>query len=234
MKTPSAIPHGPGRCRAASAFTLTEMLVTTAILIILSALLLPVARSAKAQADTAGCLSNLHAMGTAVFSYAADNNGFLVNNTYDSSIPPKEITRWQTHLDPFLDPNWSSWTKAPSAKKSVFRCPSKHDPAEVLLYGLNQELMNTSAEPQRALRYLSAIRSPAHYVLASDTSGSGWVISSSLNKMKTISGVTTRHDGHPNFLYADGHVAPFRQELKGYLDDPDPFYQRMWFARFQQ
>ncbi len=211
-----------------------EILVTVAIIAVLGSLLISGVGKAMERARTVGCLSNLRSLGAAIHSHAGEHDGFLVNNTYDSN--GKETVRWQTELDPYLTPNWTKWTKA-TASKSAFRCPAKKPPGSVsdqgLFYGLNQELMNTAAEPNRGRLALASVVSPSQYVLASDTQGAGWIISSSLSNM-TLCGVTTRHDGHPNFLYADGHVAPFTRELKGYLEAwNDPFYRAMWHARYR-
>lgn len=231
----------PTECcsRQTRGFTLPELLLSVVIAVILAALVMTGTRFARDRAEDAGCLSNLRHLGVAIHTYAGDHNGFLVNNTYDSDTG-KETVRWQTALDPYLEPNWTTWTKALSAArfahaiKSVFYCPAARRPgSEVLFYGLNQELMNTAAEPTRGRLSLPSLTSPSQWVLASDTSGSGWVISSSLNKLQSVSGVTKRHDGHPNFLYADGHAESFTRELKGYLESTDPFYQALWHARYR-
>jgi len=59
-------------------FTLTEVLVVTAITTVLIAMLLPVLSLARESARTTVCLSNLRQIGAALQGYAADHSGYLV------------------------------------------------------------------------------------------------------------------------------------------------------------
>jgi prepilin-type N-terminal cleavage/methylation domain-containing protein/prepilin-type processing-associated H-X9-DG protein len=66
-------------------FTLVELLVVTAILGILAALLLPALGSAKQAGRKAACLSNLRQVGMAVHEYAQDSEGRI---PYGPKAPP--------------------------------------------------------------------------------------------------------------------------------------------------
>jgi len=59
------------------AFTLIELLVVIAIIAILAAILFPVFAQAKLAAKKASDLSNLKQIGTAVYMYSNDNDGYL-------------------------------------------------------------------------------------------------------------------------------------------------------------
>jgi prepilin-type N-terminal cleavage/methylation domain-containing protein len=59
------------------AFTLVELLVVIAIVAILAALLFPLVGSMRRSASSAISVSNLGKIGTAIVTYAADNNGTL-------------------------------------------------------------------------------------------------------------------------------------------------------------
>jgi len=63
----------PGRTPG-SAFTLTELLVTIAIIAALAALLLPVLGGAKEAGRSTACISNLHQIGVALQLYVQDND----------------------------------------------------------------------------------------------------------------------------------------------------------------
>jgi prepilin-type N-terminal cleavage/methylation domain-containing protein len=74
------------------AFTLVELLVVIAILAILAALLFPLVGSMRIKASSAISVSNLRNIGTAILTFAADNNGTLPGPAW-SQLGPK----WQTN-----------------------------------------------------------------------------------------------------------------------------------------
>lgn len=62
-------------------FTLIEMLVVIAIIVILAALLLPALSTAQASGKSANCRNNLKQLAIATQIYSADNEGRLIENS---------------------------------------------------------------------------------------------------------------------------------------------------------
>ncbi|MFC1582642.1 type II secretion system protein [Planctomycetota bacterium] len=63
-------------------FTLVELLVVIAVIMLLVALILPVMTSVRIQAKTAVCLSNMRQVGLGVQAYTLDNRGHLPGNYF--------------------------------------------------------------------------------------------------------------------------------------------------------
>src|SRR5437870_801356 len=83
------------------AFTLVELLVVVAVIMILAALLLPVLSKAKAQAQRILCLNNLKQLGLVWTLYADDNGDALaVNETLRDAIRDTPWVRGGSHYDP--------------------------------------------------------------------------------------------------------------------------------------
>ena len=68
-------------------FTLVELLMVIAIIVILSSMLLPALNKAKIKAKELNCISNLKQISAMVFTYAGDYNNWLVPVYLDSGNP---------------------------------------------------------------------------------------------------------------------------------------------------
>ena len=77
MKRGMSMARRAGRGSLLSGFTLIEILVVVAIILLLLAILLPTMRKARDMSKRSVCLSNLHQQGLAFSSYARDHNDVL-------------------------------------------------------------------------------------------------------------------------------------------------------------
>jgi prepilin-type N-terminal cleavage/methylation domain-containing protein/prepilin-type processing-associated H-X9-DG protein len=67
------------------AFTLIELLVVIGIVVVLIAILLPTLSQARSTARRTACGTNLHSVGTAIYTYASENNGSI---PFGPTAPP--------------------------------------------------------------------------------------------------------------------------------------------------
>lgn len=80
------------------AFTLTELLITIAIIVVGTALLLPVLMQARTKGRGISCLSNLMQLSKAQIMYADDHSGSFAT-AYGAEEPHRY---WLTELSPYL------------------------------------------------------------------------------------------------------------------------------------
>jgi len=84
-------------------FTLIELLVVIAVIALLTAILVPVLRSAREKGQRAVCMGNLRQLHLAWWSYAEDHDGCIVPIWVKTS-PPAEILSWAYKTTFVVDP----------------------------------------------------------------------------------------------------------------------------------
>jgi prepilin-type N-terminal cleavage/methylation domain-containing protein len=133
------------------AFSLIEVIVVLAIIVILIGLLLPTLSGARAASKSIACQSNMRQIGQAMMIYANENAGWLFppdDGNFTSLAPVNH--RWPQivlHAKPPLDPNSQDprdWTP------KVCLCPADDpDPNEAHSYVVNGHLV------EKKVRYFS-------------------------------------------------------------------------------
>jgi len=103
MNTPRSRPRG---------FTLTELLVTVGIVAALTAIALPLARSAIRSSQRAGCLSNLRQIGLGIESYLQDHAGRMPELEMARASRDEDAMVLETVLEPYIGDD------------EVFHCPA--------------------------------------------------------------------------------------------------------------
>lgn len=204
------------------AFSLIELLIVTAILAILTGILLPALGKAKATARRSVCAMNLKQFGSASLMYADDYQGY-----YPVTIDADFLTRWPYLLAPYLKYDWDNRTTKNNA--SVFHCPDG-DPvtkwANVTLYQSRGYAYNKSVTYNNLFGTgnIRTLKSSSDTFLMMDFwydevsnatatfykvegylyggSASGYYLHNSGN----IKDIAYRHQNALNCLFADGHV----------------------------
>ena len=95
--------------RAKRGFTLIQLLVVTAIIGILAAILVPVIARARSQALIASCASNLNQIGKALHMYAKDWDGYAPPYTTGSTASREFIDDVTSGRREPGDPGFSEW-----------------------------------------------------------------------------------------------------------------------------
>ena len=209
-----------------AAFTLIELLVVITIIGILAALLMPSLGVARKRAQAAGCLNNLRQLGLAVRMYADDNGEQLqalngIFPTWGSTTGPRA---WSQLLFPYvnnvklyLDPDRPTWM-----------------PELPVAYYLNLLPAYIEAGSPGAGAYaldFRQINNPSAFILMSeDLYLSPLQEIDPTNETSDRTGFSTSsgnypppHLGYANFLFADGHVAPFNRY--------DPDQMTYWYDK---
>ena len=143
-----------------NSFTLIELLVVIAIIAILAGMLLPALNSARNRARSAACISNLKQLGTATGMYLSDNKDWLMPQMAYLQAGNGNYYKegWSALLSDYLGAKirpYPSDSYMTGRLPSTFFCPSFPIQNSCLSlsnhlgFGLNQNLRNTSGNPDR-------------------------------------------------------------------------------------
>ncbi len=165
----------------AAGFTLVELLVVTAIISVLAAMLLPALEKANQSAKTSYCANNLRQIATGFMLYADDYGGLLpvVNAGATGSYPDYDRKYFANILaDRYGLPaeRWTGNIGNGRAVGGVWSCPSGH-PATMedagSGYGVNQQHLISFPTGwgawARGWVSLAAIKRPSGIVMIADT-----------------------------------------------------------------
>jgi prepilin-type N-terminal cleavage/methylation domain-containing protein len=201
--------------RSSTGFTLIELLVVIAIIAVLAALLMPALRSAQAAAYRSFCMSNLRGIGTALTSYAVDD---------ENGRTPPEHQRVVRYGGGFYGNAVTVYNQygIPSAQgllvegeyiedMAAFRCltdnnsgPVQFQPGKSIYSSYHLRDDHDRSDPEGfGFELLGLSGASANDAIAVDT----WYASILGALIYGSYGVRPHHDGDwRNVLHADGHV----------------------------
>jgi len=208
-------------------FTLLELLVVTAIIAMLSSILLPVLSKAREKGRSSVCISNLKQLALGFQMYANDNDGYFPYSFY--MLFTGEIG-WD-----FQTTDWVTWTPgslSPYLNEKIYECPSFRLSGAVstdrpytgyafnttYLGGQISEWDGTNIPPKK----ITNVNVPAETVLVSDAAmWSTWTNNIiGTNYLRAPSDLVWgshpqtshfRHNETCNVAFVDGHVDVLKQ-----------------------
>lgn len=193
------------------AFTLVEMLVVVAIILLLSAMLFPVLETVLGKAEGTSCVCNMRNLGMAARLYADD---------YDGTIVPAML--------PYSDHRricWDMTMQAYIKNQSLLLCPTDEHPRQLRgtlcaphSYGINLELAEVGGYMGSSLS-LVAIDDPIGTVLFCELAGERFCTHGVRHSESGLERVAIdRHGNGSNYTFADGHTKWLQAEA---TEDPE-------------
>lgn len=201
------------------AFTLVEVIIVTAVIAILAAVIFPVFASAKKQAHVTDCANNQKQIGLALQVYAADYDGWVppygttTVRSANASILGRPV-EWRNSLAAYAGKNTDIfWCHLDPHKGTAFMANGESIGlrAQVTSFQLGDRIMmpgltgdrdgNLNLNIDIGVSHPNITLSPSKTVYLADAF---WASGKTLpdNTLEMVNG----HNGRENRLYLDGHV----------------------------
>ncbi len=207
------LPAVPPRDR--EAFTLVELLVVVAVLVLLLSLLTPALRLSMESARATKCLANERSIGAAVIMYCREYDDYFPLSSHTTGGLARSAS-WLQSLQEFGVIKAARFCPSDPFRASRLTSFATNDYFEPLTPGVDYHPVTRRTLPngrRRALNRLAQIPRPSLTVYAVEPKGEGtvdhihavgWTRASQVGS----SIAATRHANAANYLFIDGHAGP--------------------------
>ena len=193
-------------------FTLIEILVVVAIIIILAAILLPSIFRAKDSVIQTKCASNLRQIGLAFSMYTQDNDDTLPMGAYmtNTLTPPVVVVPTPLQGQPYRITWRDILTNCQYIKTyEIYVCPAAPNHDYQYSYGVNRWIVPWCDPDHQTVVKIDSIPYPTNTALVSEKKGYDWPIFLPLQEEAInpfYRPMDPRHANRLNLLFLDGHV----------------------------
>lgn len=206
-------------------FTLIELMVVISIISLLVSILLPALSTARRQAKSIQCASQVKQIGVAMHLYLHDYDGYFPP-TYDS------VTKFGGKV-PTSGPTWAEYFAAKYLQgKKLLECPESPSgwsaaAGYYVQYGLNRYLQGTGvSQKQRIFSIIERIKQQSSTIMLTDSCYSSYLSPvAGFYVVQDAYRVHLRHSQGANVLYVDGHSSLIATDNPTAMADPNnPLY----------
>lgn len=212
-------------------FTLIELLATLGVIVLLAALLFPVAGRTLEKSRQAKCVANLRQILQATLTWSGENEGFLPRG-WEAGGP-----FWSDTLAPYVGMDSSTYgSPTGSRPQKVFACPSSRNVTSGGSrsdYGNNFFVFGDGSTPPVKLLSIAQPSKTIAYIDSGNPS-TGLGVRSVADFLGANWGIQFRHgdikstkSAFANAAYLDGHVAAARAEDLN-LTQPNAYKRSPW------
>lgn len=178
---PPNAPRHPASSRSRAGFTIMEILVVVAIILVLSAIAVPVYSSLRNRSNKTGTMNNMRQVTTSLISYAAQHDGdFPLENlgageTWTNAATPAATNVWYNALPRLLSSkglgDYANTPRDFYTKENLLFLPGAQYPASdkklarpLFAFAMNTKLQRKDQSGTKARAKLSQITHPARTV----------------------------------------------------------------------
>jgi prepilin-type processing-associated H-X9-DG protein len=198
--------------------SLTEVLVVITIIVVLAAILMPVAKGFRERAGAAVCVQNLRQIGVGLHAYIAENSGRFPDGRGDVSWQGYGMC-WYDAAAQNMGREYEIYHQGEPLPK-VFGCPSGHGKAYEPAWPYTGDYA-ANAHLGSDVPTLSAVKNPGATPYVQDTVMQNQFAYWIFGEGRSYASFADRHGGRGNILWVDGHVSSFKySEYMNYAKQP--------------